>query len=370
MRSMRSLTVSLVIATALVAFAGSARSVIDPGSRSDPHRIVHGMTVSCQTWGREWGSDAMLRTMDELKPLGVNWIAIHPYGRVHGDGTVAWRHDYSDAEWLTRPIAEAHERGLKILIKPHVAYWGGKFSWAGDIAFDSPEEWRRFFGTYQEWLVTLMSAAKDADAFCVGTEVDMTVSHESEWRRMIAAVRQVVGAKPVTYAANWDSYERVKFWDALDVISVHGYFPLSHGEQTPDDAALEAAARDWVTRLEGYGRAHNRKIVIGELGYDISPAAALRPWESGQASRSVSGADAHARQASERLQARCLTASLEAIEQSDVLVGAFLWKWFPGGQENSRGEDFLMSTPAMRGVIAKHWAPEGSDLRPKETRAR
>jgi len=366
----KTFTAVLLAAALLPSFAASAFAATAPDAGSDPHRIVHGMTVSCQTWGWEWGSDAMLGTMDELKGLGVNWIAIHPYGRLHRDGTVSWRQDYSTAEWLTRPIAEAHRRGLKILIKPHLAYWGAGFSWAGDIAFDSPEDWQRFFATYREWLVALTTAAKDADAFCLGTELDQTVSHDIEWRRMIAAVREVAGPRPMSYAANWDSYQRVKFWDALDVISVHAYFPLSHGEQAPGDTALAAAARDWVARLEDYGRAHNRKVVIGELGYDISPDAALRPWESGRSSDRGFWDGAHARAADERLQARCLTASLEAIERSDVVVGAFLWKWFPGGPEASRDEDFLMSTPTMRDVIAQHWAPAGTGPGPRATRAR
>lgn len=169
---------------------------------------------------------------------------------------------------------------------------------------------------------------------------------------------------------NWDSYERVRFWDALDVICVHGYFPLSLGDAVPDDSELATGARNWVTRLEGYGRARNRKVVIGELGYDISSNAALRPWESGQASRNDFKTDARTIAAEESLQARCLAASLEAIEKSDVVVGAFLWKWFPGGPEDSRGEDFLMSTPAMRAVIAKHWAPGHAALQPNRTQVR
>ena len=42
--------------------------------------------------------------------LGVNWIAIHPYAGIRGDGTVgSSRIDgmYADTTWLTRPIAEA-----------------------------------------------------------------------------------------------------------------------------------------------------------------------------------------------------------------------------------------------------------------------
>ena len=121
-------------------------------------------------------------------------------------------------------------------------------------------------------------------------------------------------------------------------------------------------------RLERYGRANHRKVVLGELGYDISPDAALQPWKSGPSWRWGMRADARSREAAERLQARCLAASLEAIERSDVVVGAFLWKWFPGGPEASRGEDFLMSTPAMREVIAAHWAPGRVTLRPRPAR--
>ncbi len=80
------------------------------------------MIVSCQTWGREWGSQEMVKAMVELKELGVNWLAIHPYAGIRADGTVVqWERAYSDTTWLTRPIAEAHKLGLKIMIKPHLA---------------------------------------------------------------------------------------------------------------------------------------------------------------------------------------------------------------------------------------------------------
>ena len=49
---------------------------------------VRGVTVSCQTWGWEWGSDAMLDCLDWAKKNGANWVAIHPYARIRNDGTV------------------------------------------------------------------------------------------------------------------------------------------------------------------------------------------------------------------------------------------------------------------------------------------
>ena len=57
-------------------------------------------------------------------------------------------------------------------------------------------------------------------------ELDKTLRHEHRWRRIIAAVRKVTKA-PLTYAANWTDYQRVGFWDDLDIIGIQAYFPVS-----------------------------------------------------------------------------------------------------------------------------------------------
>ena len=58
------------------------------GQDAPPRERVRGVTISCQTWGKEWGTDAMLEAYDELKALGTTWVAIHPYAGIRGDGTV------------------------------------------------------------------------------------------------------------------------------------------------------------------------------------------------------------------------------------------------------------------------------------------
>jgi hypothetical protein len=354
----------LALASITAATSSSLRAATPAGhsTENDPYAIVRGMTVSCQSWGWEWGSDGMFATMDDLKSLGVNWIAIHPYAGIRKDGTVGSRRSAKDAQWLRRPIEEAHKRGLKICIKPHMAHWGSGFSWAGDIKFETDEEWRRFFTMYEQWLVDLAETCHDADALCIGTEIDGTIAHVDDWRRIIAAVRTKTKA-PLTYASNWDAYERVTFWDALDVICVHGYFPLCDQPAAPvatatdgarpvipEQAALDAKWMDLIDRLETFGNAHGRKVVLGELGYDISMNAAVKPWEPSPRRRDHGSADAL------EIQRRCLSAALKAVAQSETVMGAFLWKWFPGDErEDAHGENFLMSTPAMREVIAAHW---------------
>jgi len=333
----RSTRLALLLGLLLCAPAGFAGE--------DPHAVVHGMTISCPGAGRIWGTDQMVTTMRELKTLGVNWITIHPYAGIRGDGTVGGEGGmsrmYADPTWLTRPIAEAHALGLKIMIKPHIAYWGSPFDWRGAIRFDTDAEWRQFFDTYERWITMVADLSRDADAFVVGTELDRTVEHDARWRAIIAAVRAKTNA-PLTYCAGWDSYEIVPFWDALDVIGIQAYFPLVDHERVPTPKELDRAWGVWMGRLESFAARYARQVVFGELGYNLSSMAAVRPWEYRQG-----GGDA------EEIQRLCMTSALRAIEESDFVVGAFLWKWFP---DEGRGHrNFLTSTPSMREVIGRFW---------------
>ncbi|MEZ4237532.1 MAG: hypothetical protein R3F59_15575 [Myxococcota bacterium] len=306
---------------------------------------VRGMTVSTPTWGWEWGTERMDGTLDTLRDLGVNWVSIHPYAAIGADGSVQWRDlsPESPPEWLARPIREAHARGMKVLVTPHLAYWGSPFSWRGAVAFPDPRVRARFFREYRAWVVALAQASAGADGFVVGSELDGTIGDEAGWREVIAGVR-AVWAGPVTYAANWDAFERVPFWDALDVVGIQAYFPLVDGGGVPDDAQLQAGWERVAARLRAFHQRTGKHIVFTELGFDASEGAAARPWEGG----------AEPTEAGRALQARCLRVVLRGIDHEPGVIGAFLWKWFPG--EVQRG-DFRMSEPSVRRVIAEVWRP-------------
>jgi hypothetical protein len=56
-----------------------------------PAEPVRGIIVSCQTWGWDWGSDAMVEALHNVTKVGSNWVAIHPYARIDRAGTVTCR---------------------------------------------------------------------------------------------------------------------------------------------------------------------------------------------------------------------------------------------------------------------------------------
>ena len=223
---MRCFVLNSLIALSLTLSAACSRAPAPPAR----NHFIKGMTISAQTWGWEWATPEMAQTLDELHSLGVNSISIHPYAQIENDGHVRFR-ERDDLNYITVPLDWAHERGLSVMLIPHIAYWGSKFLWRGEINFQTTAEWDRFFADYQTWIVQMATVAEahHAAIFCVGLEFTEAQKYEARWRKIIAAVRQVYHGK-ITYGGNWDSYQQVKFWDALDYIGVLAYFPLTKTE--------------------------------------------------------------------------------------------------------------------------------------------
>ena len=323
---------------------------------------VRGITISTHRGGREWGDRSVLEpTLAAVTEVGASWVAFHPYARIEGDGTVRFR-EWLDGEppaHLVEPIRRAHAAGLRILIKPHLAYWGSPFSWRGEIEFAEQEQWDRFFETYERWIVAVARATKSADAFAVGTELDKTLDHQGAWKRIVRRVRAEHDGL-LTYAANWTDFERVGFWGELDAIGIQAYFPLVGPAETsssrpPEETELRASWVQLMKRLAAYSDDQRRPILFTELGYNRSWQTAREPWSS-----HTDGPDAEA------LQRLCTRIALEAIERERSVVGAFLWKWFP--EPRPVGRDFQAASPGMRETIRAVWRAD--TRRPAASRTR
>ncbi|MEM0915409.1 MAG: hypothetical protein AAGK09_12465 [Planctomycetota bacterium] len=309
---------------------------------------LHGMTVSCFRWGPgEWDGPDMPGTLDRLAELGVNSVALHPYGRIGGDGSVRHSPSVQDPSVLV-PARQMAERGISLMVKPHIAYWGSPFSWRGEIVFDDEADWRRFFADYSDFIVHQARLAERAGAawFAVGTELDKTL-HRDEWLDIIEAVRAVYGGR-LTYAANWDAVERVPWWDRLDAVGVQFYFPISESA-SPTDAELRAGFDARLDAMLALAERVDRPLMLTELGYPPHPTAAARPWDD-------SGPDT---QPGFLLARRCLAVGLAAIDEADDdrLLGVYLWKWFPTPRVVR--SEFALQYPEAEAVIAGAWA--GSD---------
>ena len=303
-----------------------------------------GMTVSCQTWGIEWQMPEMEATLDELKSLGVNSVAIHPYAQIREDGHVAaGRRSGASTTHITTPLRWAHERKMTAMVIPHIAYWGTKFSWRGEINFVTPEEWDRFFAEYESWIVQMAALAESehAELFCVGLEFSYPQKYEERWRKIIAAVRAVYHGK-VTYGANWNEYADVKFWDAVDYIGVLAYFPLT---KTTDPSAAEISAA-WEKRcaeLETFSKKNGKQFLFVEIGLQRKRARRGGAVGLQDGRRTLRGNPA-------TLHRHCAR-STGAIRSSRECSGG-------NGSPRSRittRKITELQTPAIKALIAKHW---------------
>ncbi len=143
--------------------------------------------------------------------------------------------DVMSPQDVARVCDAARDLGLKIILKAMVNCRDG--TWRAYIRFfDNPvpteARWEDWFASWERHVcgVADMAREKRADLFCIGCEMVGADSRDAEWRHLIREVRQRCQA-PLTY--NCDKYQedRVTWWDAVDVISSSGYYPIRDIEQ-------------------------------------------------------------------------------------------------------------------------------------------
>lgn len=342
-RSARQLFWSVLAVLTVGPVAAAAEA---PANVAAPASPLRGVIISCPRWGPIWGSPAMAESLREIKALGANWVAIHPYAWIRRDGSVEFRPARS-LDFLDQATRLTGEAGLEMFWKPHLGYWG-QFSWRGDIEFgDDEEAWRRFFSGYEAFITDQAAFAESAGVrlFAAGVELEATTHREADWRRVLAAIRRVYSGR-VLYAAGWDRLDRVPFWDAVDTIGVHAYFPLSRAE-TPSREAIAAGWSAPLAELEALSAKHGKPVVLAEIGYNVNPVAASEPWvyrvEDTPANR--------------ELRRRLMEVAIERLERAPFIDGMFWWKWMPGPPHHRR--NFALRDAEAKAVLARYWrSPE------------
>ncbi|MGN1133300.1 MAG: glycoside hydrolase family 113, partial [Oscillospiraceae bacterium] len=136
----------------------------------------------------------------------------------------------SDDE-LVAMIEYAKSKEIAVALKPTVNCKNG--TWRAHINFfdkDVPCEpkWSNWFKSYTDFQLHYADIAEKThcDMFIAGCEMVQTERREQEWRKLISDIRHVYNG-PISY--NTDKYQEdnVKWWDAVDVISSSGYYPIN-----------------------------------------------------------------------------------------------------------------------------------------------
>lgn len=108
---------------------------------------------------------------------------------------------------------------------------------------------------------------------------------DQHWRTLIQKVRaNYKGA--ISYAANFDNYQDVGFWDVLDIIGINAYFPLREGFKCNNYECIVSECKNaWSKALmsvQNYLDNHNlsQSVMFTELGYTTKKGCTIEPWQS------------------------------------------------------------------------------------------
>lgn len=292
------------------------------------------------------------KNINPLLNINANYAAIMPFAMVrHLEHPVV---DFdAERQWFGETILGGKQyintlknNSIDAMLKPQI--WVRKGEFTGFLKMKSDEDWLTFEKTYSKFILTFAKVAQDTKTpiFCIGTELEQFVKARPEyWFNLIKDIREIYKGK-LTYAANWNEFEKTPFWDQLDYIGVDAYFPVSDSK-TP---TVAECLKGWVlhkTTLKSFSEKFNKPILFTEFGYRSIDYAAKAPWTVDRVAENVN------------LEAQVNTtkALFEAFWKEDWFAGGFVWKWFinhdkVGGVDNNR---FTPQNKPAETLIKEHY---------------
>ncbi|MBA6153511.1 glycoside hydrolase [Gelidibacter gilvus] len=268
--------------------------------------------------------------------LGANYAAIMPFDFVkdlaHPEISFNTGRQWfgETEEGVKQYINLLHNSDIQVMLKPQIWVWRGEFT--GFIKMTHEADWKLLENSYSDFILAYAKVAQEAnvDIFCIGTELENFIDERpSYWKELIIEVKKIYKGK-LTYAANWNEYERTPFWDDLDFIGIDAYFPVD-AKQSP---TISGAKKGWQVHkaaIKNYAMKHKKQILFTEFGYRSIDFAGRAPWT----------VDRVEKQVNLEAQAILTQALLEEFWHENWFAGGFVWKWFHkhnavGGKDDNR----------------------------------
>lgn len=282
--------------------------------------------------------------------IHANYMSVIPYSFCPSDSpALVFNSKYQwwgeRTEGVIRTIELAREQQIKVMLKPQI--WLRHGVYTGTLEYSTTEEWKQWEKDYRAYI---MHFARIADSmkvamYCIGTELSLSVKQRPEfWTELIQEVKQTYSGK-LTYAANWDDYTDVPFWNELDLIGIDAYFPLSD-EKKPELTAIKETWKNWTQTLSKEFKEHRKPVLFTEVGYRSAQFSLKEPWQVDRKAK----LDLEA-------QANGYEALFETVWNEDWMAGIFLWKWFSNDEKITQdNNDFSPQNKPAEKVIKTYFS--------------
>jgi hypothetical protein len=309
--------------------------------------------------GVGYGSRAYERTVDEAARMGATWVSLTPFGRVWDlrptgiDLTFELPFEENRAA-VVAAIRQAHARGLRVFLVPHL--WVENGEWRALIDPGDDAAWARWVEAYRAFLLTWAEVAREADVDLLSVGVELrswvTTPRASSMLGIIADVRKVYGGL-LTYSANWDDVEDTLIFEALDLVGINAFYPLAERDEASDEELMRGG-RTVAAKVRTLASTLEKPVVLTEIGYTTRVDPAVRPWEWPDAMTAV--------RVDERAQAAAYRALLAPFLRARWCAGFFVWRVYADPDDVSQEAEWGFSPRGklaelvLRDAFTAHWA--------------
>jgi hypothetical protein len=270
----------------------------------------------------DYASPAAADSLRKLADTGTEWVCIAFAGRMKTYDTPSIQ--FADAEprmitddELRHAISLARDNGMKVMLKPMVIC--DDDTWRAWIKFYRPvtdqeraagitgemdpwqsspqmkegmvtdnQKWDLWWKDFSAFLLHYAAIAEEEHVplLCLGCEMNSTEGFEDRWRDLIAQIRGVYSGQ-LTYDINHGGEDGLRWWDAVDIISISAYYQVPPpAGQTVDEAVKEttplsqivAALEPIRDRLAKLSARTHKPILFIETGVTNVRGCARYPW--------------------------------------------------------------------------------------------
>ncbi|MFO0762026.1 MAG: hypothetical protein U0359_36640 [Byssovorax sp.] len=332
---------------------------------------IRGLTIgpieNARHADKGYGTAASARAMDESARMGATWVSLTPFGRtmdLKPTGIdLSFEAPFAEnRKNLLRAMDQAHARGLKVLLVPHL--WVESGEWRALIDPGTDEGWARWIEAYRAFLLTWAEVAREGSAEMLSVGVEMrswvTTGRAGAMVAIIDDVRKVYPGL-LTYSANWDDVGDTAILGAIDLIGINAFYPLADH----DGASVEELAeggRKVAAGIESLARAVNKPVVLTEIGYTTRSDPAVKPWEWPDSMKGV--------KVDERAQAEAYSALIAPFLQARWCAGFFIWRLYADPDDVSQEAEWgfsprgKLSELVVRDAFTARWAIDPPALMP------
>lgn len=218
--------------------------------------------------------------LHEMKDVGcTHAMIITPWFLEDFEGVKIYRRTSRSAQLKTveATCRKARELGMKVMLMPIVLLANAdKKHWRGNI---EPKDLNDWFSSYNDFILPFADIARrsGAESLVMGSEFSSLERYTDHWKSVVRNCRARFDGV-LTYSANWDHLDVIKFWDDLDMIGMTGYHSLTKEM----DPSVEAITEKWIevrAKLVADLEKRGRPYFFTELGYASLDGINKDPWD-------------------------------------------------------------------------------------------